>query len=61
MEENEAQEYATKTEIAARYRHSVRSVEGWMKEHGMPYIKIEKSVRFHIPSCDEWFRTFAKN
>jgi hypothetical protein len=61
MLETEGREFATKKEVAARYRHSHRSVDTWMKKYGMPYIKIGKSVRFDIRVTDEWFRTFKGN
>jgi len=61
MIEDERREFATKKEVADRYRHSTRSVDSWMRERGMPFLKIGKSVRFNIHETDEWFKTFRKN
>lgn len=42
---------ATKRGIAEIFSVSVRTVENWMNERKIPFMKIGRSVRFVIPHC----------
>jgi excisionase family DNA binding protein len=61
MAESERREFATKQEVADRYRVSVRTIDSWMKSRGMPFFKIGKAVRFCVHDTDEWFKAFKNN
>lgn len=50
----------TKKEISARYSTSPRTIDVWRQQHGMPYIKINNSVRFVPEDTDAWFMGFRK-
>jgi Helix-turn-helix domain len=39
----------SKKEVAARLRISPRTLDQWMRRQRVPYLKIQKSVRFHWP------------
>jgi excisionase family DNA binding protein len=43
----------TKRELAARLRVTVRTIDGWMKERYLPYLKIGRSVRFRWSEVDQ--------
>ena len=47
-----------KSEIAARYAVSRRSVEGWMKRGVLPYWRVGNVVRFDPEECDQALRRF---
>jgi hypothetical protein len=51
----------TKSEIAKRLRRSPRTVDVWMKQSKLPYIKINKSVLFSWPDVLEKLRSFRVN
>jgi excisionase family DNA binding protein len=42
----------TKKELAVRLRVTTRTIDGWMKEGYLPYIKIGRSVRFRWTEGD---------
>jgi excisionase family DNA binding protein len=44
----------TKQEIAKRLRRSPRTVDAWMREGRLPYLKVSKSVLF------DWDDVLAK-
>jgi excisionase family DNA binding protein len=44
----------TKQEIAKRLRRSPRTVDAWMREGRLPYLKVSKSVLF------DWGDVLAK-
>ena len=44
--ESQSEELLTKKGIAPRLKLSVRSVDDWMREGRLPYLKCGKSVRF---------------
>jgi excisionase family DNA binding protein len=43
---NPAQEYLNKTEVAARLRKTVRTIDNWMARGILPYYKIGRTVSF---------------
>ena len=43
-------EFLTKRELAALLKVTVRTLETWLREGRLPFIKVSKSVRFHWPT-----------
>lgn len=44
--------YQDKPEIARRLNRTTRTVEKWMKEGRLPYLKIGRAVLFHWPTVE---------
>jgi excisionase family DNA binding protein len=45
--------FITKKEIAHHLRIGVRSIDNWMVQGLIPYIKIGRAVRFNIQQVEE--------
>jgi hypothetical protein len=43
----------TKSQLARRVNVSIRTVESWMSKKLIPYIKINKTVRFIWPDVEK--------
>ena len=43
-------EFLKKRELAALLKVTVRTLETWLREGRLPFIKVSKSVRFHWPT-----------
>jgi len=53
---NGAHDFATKRELAARYRFSVRHIDNLIAK-GMPHMKIgARRVRINITQADAWMQ-----
>jgi excisionase family DNA binding protein len=42
-----------KIEVAHRYQVSVRTVDNWIAAGKIPYIRINRIIRFSPTACDE--------
>ena len=51
----------TKSELAPRIRRSVRTVDSWMRQGKLPYLKIGKTVLFRWPDVLEKLNSFRVN
>ncbi len=50
--------WSTKGQIAERYAVSIRTIDNWMRDRKIPYVKLsERMVRFKIENCDEALQT----
>ncbi|MCB1096518.1 MAG: excisionase family DNA-binding protein [Verrucomicrobiae bacterium] len=58
MEAN--QKFLSKSEIAKRLSVSLRTIDKWRDQHGMPAIQIGTVIRFDRESVDRWFNSFAR-
>jgi len=50
-----------KSELAVKLRISKRTVDAWMKNKRLPFIKVGKTVRFRWPDVLEKLQTFRVN
>jgi excisionase family DNA binding protein len=49
----------TKPVIAARYNCTVRTIDNWIAERRIPFLKIgRKMVRFDPDECDRFLQKF---
>jgi excisionase family DNA binding protein len=51
----------TKPEVAIKLRRSRRTVDLWMRQGKLPYLKIGKSVLFRWPDVLEKLNAFRVN
>jgi excisionase family DNA binding protein len=51
----------TKSELAPRIRRSVRTVDSWMRQGKLPYLKVGKTVLFRWRDVLEKLNTFRVN
>jgi hypothetical protein len=51
----------TKTQIAARYQISTRSVTNLMRHRILPFVKIGRLLRFNPTDCDVAFARFQRS
>ena len=51
----------TKSELAPRLRRSVRTIDSWMRQGKLPYLKLGKTVLFRWPDVLEKLNTFRVN
>lgn len=54
MGEKKIEKLSDKKEIALRFGVTVRAVENWMKDQGLPYYKLGAVVRFKVHEVDKW-------
>ena len=50
-----------KWELAAKLKVGKRTVDNWMKTRRLPFIKLEKTVRFRWPDVLEKLQSFRVN
>lgn len=50
-----------KREVAAKLKRSVRTVDAWMRQGKLPYIKLGKTVLFRWPDVLEKLQTYRIN
>jgi excisionase family DNA binding protein len=50
-----------KREVAAKLKRSVRTVDSWMRQGKLPYIKLGKTVLFRWPDVLEKLNAFRVN
>jgi hypothetical protein len=50
-----------KRELAAKIRRSVRTVDSWMRQGKLPYLKIGKTVLFRWPDVLEKLSAYRVN
>ena len=50
-----------KREVAAKLKRSVRTVDAWMRQGKLPYIKLGKTVLFRWPDVLEKLQTYRVN
>ena len=48
----------TKSELAKRCQVSTRSIDNWMREGKVPFLKIGRSVRFSPKRVEEFLQQF---
>jgi excisionase family DNA binding protein len=53
-------EYVTKREVAKRLGKSPRTIEHWVNQGILPYIKVERSVLFPWADVQEALRGFYR-
>jgi hypothetical protein len=46
------EEWFNKKQIALRYNIGERTVTDWMKRRILPFVKVGRVVRFHLPECE---------
>jgi excisionase family DNA binding protein len=51
----------TKPEVAIKLRRSRRTVESWMRQGKLPYLKVGKTVLFRWPDVLEKLSQFRVN
>jgi excisionase family DNA binding protein len=51
----------TKRTVAARLGISMRSVDYWRAKHGMPAVKIDRTVRFDADEVRVWLQSHRRN
>jgi excisionase family DNA binding protein len=44
--------YGDKPTMASRYEVSLRTIENWMRQRRLPFVKCGRVVRFNIAKCD---------
>jgi hypothetical protein len=55
-------DYPSKAEVAQPFRVTTRTVESWMNKGLIPYIRIERTIRFDMKDVDAaLLRMNAKN
>jgi predicted DNA-binding transcriptional regulator AlpA len=54
-------EILDKRETAKRIRKSVRTVDAWMKDRKLPYIKVGRTVMFRWSAILERLESFRVN
>jgi predicted site-specific integrase-resolvase len=42
-----------KIDVARRYQVSVRTIDNWMADGKIPYIRVNRIIRFSPAACDE--------
>jgi hypothetical protein len=50
-----------KRELAVKIRRSVRTVDSWMRQGKLPYLKVGKTVLFRWPDVLEKLNAFRVN
>ena len=50
-----------KRELAKKLRRSPRTIDVWMKQHRLPYLKIGKTVLFRWPDVLEKLNAYRVN
>jgi predicted DNA-binding transcriptional regulator AlpA len=50
-----------KRQVAAKIQRSVRTVDAWMRQGKLPYLKIGKTVLFRWPDVLEKLQQFRVN
>lgn len=47
-----------KRAVALHFGVSTRTIENWVRDHGMPHVKRFEHghVKFRLGECDDWFR-----
>ena len=56
MEASNRRDIGKKSDVAQRYGVTVRTVENWIKNLGLPHLKIGKSVRFIMLDVDAFIK-----
>ena len=51
----------TKRELAPKLKRSVRTVDVWMRQGKLPYIKLNKTVLFRWPDVLEKLQSYRVN
>jgi len=52
----------TKEELAAYFRVTKRTLTTWMRQKGLPFVKISRrTVRFKASAIKEWEASFSSN
>jgi len=52
-DETNPHQWLRKIEVAHRYQVSVRTVDNWIAAGKIPYIRINRIIRFSPTACDE--------
>lgn len=52
-------EYDTKEEVAERLRKTPKTIDVWVRDHGLPCIRIGHSVLFHRESVDRFLENLS--
>jgi predicted DNA-binding transcriptional regulator AlpA len=50
-----------KREVAAKLKRSVRTIDVWMRQEKLPYIKLGRTVLFRWPDVLEKLNAFRVN
>jgi predicted DNA-binding transcriptional regulator AlpA len=50
-----------KRQVAAKIQRSVRTIDAWMRQGKLPYLKIGKTVLFRWPDVLEKLQQFRVN
>jgi excisionase family DNA binding protein len=50
----------TKDEVAAHFLVTKRTITDWMRQRGLPHVKISRrTVRFKLSAVEEWSQRFS--
>jgi excisionase family DNA binding protein len=52
-------EYLTTEELCSRFKLTRKTIDRWRKK-GLPFIKINGSIRFDEKAVDEWVKNQQK-
>ena len=50
--------WCSKKEIALHFGIGLRTVTDWMRRRILPFVKVGRVVRFHLPDCEEAVRKY---
>ena len=56
--DTEGHKLLTKNELAMKMCMKLRTIDNWMKDGRLPYLKIGKTVRFEYSSVMERLKTY---
>jgi excisionase family DNA binding protein len=56
--DTEGHKLLTKNELAMKMCVKLRTIDNWMKDGRLPYLKIGKTVRFEYTSVMEKLKTY---
>lgn len=52
MQISNNERWSCKKEIAQHFGIGLRTVTDWMKRRILPFVKVGRVVRFHLPECE---------